>query len=251
MGGPRRAAPAHDDLEAALEDLDELGDDDASPAISADPPVEAPSPKRWDGFVFTRRHVVAVLVLLACAVLLAVAVMATSSPTPVVVEVPSDVPSIAVEEPDPSPTTETVLLRIHVVGAVAAPGVIAVPEGSIVQDAIRAAGGLTPEADPVHLNLAAPLASGQQIIVGTHQEPLGEVRDGGGAMSASPEGGLVNINTASREQLEVLPGVGPVLAAAIIAWRQDNGGFASVEDLQEVSGIGPKNFEKLKPLVTV
>lgn len=210
-------------------------------------------PASRGGWVFTRRHVLAVLILLAAAVVVAVGVMATSSATPVVVEVPSDVPESLPSEPATSKPPTPPPLRIHVLGAVASPGVVSVPDGSIVQDAIVAAGGLTPDADPARLNLAAPLATGAQVVVGTTAEPVGEVRGGAHpteAESGSGEG-LVDINTATQGQLEELPGVGPVLAGAIIAWRQDNGGFTSVEDLQEVSGIGPKNFERLKQLVTV
>lgn len=247
VGGPKRAVLVSelDDLERALDELD--GEENQQDQ----PPEPVTDAKRWGGFALTRRHVIAVLLLLAAAVAVAVAVMATSSATPVVVEVAPEVaeaPPETVVPPDPS---EPVMLRIHVLGAVASPGVISVPEGSIVQDAILAAGGLTEEADPAQLNMAAPLGPGQQVIVGTRDDPLGEVRDGAEIAGAGPGAALVNINTASQTQLEELPGVGPVLAAAIITWRQDNGEFTSVEDLQEVSGIGPKNFEKLKPLVTV
>lgn len=249
VGGPKRAALASDldDLERALDELG--GEDPDNPEDQS--PGQVTQSRGWGGFELTGRHVIAVLVLVAASVVVALAVMATSSATPVVVEVPPDTAEAPRQTAVPSESPEPVLLRIHVLGAVAAPGVIAVPEGSIVQDAILAAGGLTLEADPAQLNMAAPLNSGQQIIVGTQGDPLGEVRDGAGSAGGGAGGALVNLNTASQAQLEELPSVGPVLAGAIITWREDNGGFVSVEDLQEVSGIGPKNFEKLKPLVTV
>lgn len=120
----------------------------------------------------------------------------------------------------------------------------------IVQDAVLAAGGLRPDADPAELNLAAPVSDGQQVIVGTTDDPRGEIQQQPGAVSSGHAPGPVNLNTATQAELEELPGVGPVLAGEIMAWRQENGGFTSAADLQEVSGIGPKNFAKLEPLVT-
>lgn len=250
VAGPRRAAP---------ESLDEaLAQEDPATEPVIDVAVE-PAPSAlispvWRRLEFSRRHVVAVLIVLGVGVLVALGVMVTSSATPVTIEVstpdadqsitPREAP---VTEPEPTPG----LIRIHVLGAVRQPGVVEVAEGSIVQDAVRAAGGFSPDADPAQLNLAAPLSAGQQIIVGTVHEPLGEVRGGGPEGDQPAAGEPLNLNRATASQLEELPGVGPVLASAIIAWREDNGGFTAVEDLQEVSGIGPKNFEKLAPLVTV
>ena len=204
-----------------------------------------------------RRYVVAILLLLLAGLGITMAVLGRSSASQIALEPTPVVQTVVPTAPSPS-VSSPVQLRIHVLGAVAEPGVVTVPDGSIVADALDAAGGLLPDADPAELNLAARLADGQQVIVGTTSEPMGDVRDQpgtsgptGAAGTPGSEGALVNLNTASQGQLEELPGVGPVLAGEIIAWREGNGGFASVADLEEVSGVGPKTFAALEPLVTV
>ena len=146
------------------------------------------------------------------------------------------------------------MLVVDVAGKVRHPGVYRLPAGSRVDDALRAAGGALPGVDLTMLNLAAPLADGQQIAVGV----AGASAAAPAAGAASPTGGdqagggaLVNINTADQQQLESLPGIGPVLAQHILDWRAAHGSFGSVEQLQEVSGIGSAKFAQLKPLVTV
>jgi competence protein ComEA len=144
-------------------------------------------------------------------------------------------------------------LLVHVLGAVRRPGLVRLPEHSRVQDAIDAAGGLTRRSDPGELNLAQPLADGQQLVIGTTSDPAGEVRDGreSGAGSGGSASGALDLNHASQPQLEELPGVGPVTAQAILAWRQQNGRFSRIEELQEVDGIGPKTYAQIAPHVRV
>lgn len=89
-----------------------------------------------------------------------------------------------------------------------------------------------------------------QILIGTVEDPVGEVVGAEPSTSGGSTGGQVNLNKATQSELESLPGVGPVTAQAIIAWRDENGSFSSVAELQEISGIGPKTFQKLQPLVT-
>jgi competence protein ComEA len=154
--------------------------------------------------------------------------------------------------PEPTPV---VAWMIHVVGAVVQPGVVTVPPGSRVIDAITAAGGLAPDADPGMLNLAAQLVDGCQIVIGWTNAPAGEVRQGLGGESPAGAGGAaastINLNQATEAELDTLPGVGPVTATAILAWREKNGPFTAVAQLQEVDGIGPKTFAQIEPYVSV
>jgi competence protein ComEA len=157
------------------------------------------------------------------------------------------------------------MIAVHVLGAVRKPGVVELPAGSRVQDALHAADGANQRADLGDLNLAQPLADGQQVFI-ARAGGVSEVRDpgGGGGAAASGSGAgagsssesesaasVVNLNTATSEELDQLPGVGPVTAQKILTWRDQNGTFSSVEELQEIDGIGPKTFAELAPLVTV
>ncbi|MDA2802927.1 helix-hairpin-helix domain-containing protein [Nocardiopsis suaedae] len=141
-------------------------------------------------------------------------------------------------------------VTVHVGGEVNDPGLVTLPAGARVADAIEEAGGVADGADTGTLNLARPLADGEQILVGEEYEQPpppapGAAPPGGG------EGALIDLNTATQEQLQTLPGVGPVLAERIIAFRTEHGGFKAVEQLQEVSGIGEKRYAELKDLVQV
>ncbi|MGY1806296.1 ComEA family DNA-binding protein [Blastococcus sp. SYSU D00669] len=138
---------------------------------------------------------------------------------------------------------------VSVVGLVARPGLVTLPTGARVADAIAAAGGLLPEADPASVNLAAVVTDGQQVAVGVAGAaggPAGETAGGGTA-----GGGLVDLNTATETDLDALPGIGPVLAQRIVAHRDRQGRFASVEQLDDVPGIGPAIYAQLADLVTV
>jgi competence protein ComEA len=137
----------------------------------------------------------------------------------------------------------SVPLVVHVLGAVAAPGLYELPVGSRVVDAIAAAGGFAVDADRGGVNLARLLVDAEQVHV--------PVVGGAPADAWSGASGLVNLNTADAAALQTLPRVGPALADRIIAWRDANGGFRSIDDLLSVSGIGDKTFEGLQPLVTV
>lgn len=140
-------------------------------------------------------------------------------------------------------------LTVHVAGAVGNPGLYRVGEGSRVADALQKAGGPAADALLDNLNLAAKLKDGEKIMV-----PRSVPGDGGvagGAPANSGPGGPVNINTAGRSELEELPGVGPSLADRIIRHREKNGQFSSVDELDEVEGIGPRKLEALRDLVTI
>jgi competence protein ComEA len=147
-------------------------------------------------------------------------------------------------------------LVVHVVGAVRRPGLFRLPEGTRVADAVSRAGGATRRADLAGLNLAAPLVDGVQVLV-----PVRSAAAGGGTGGASTEapsdaagaGGLgpkLSLGTATMEELDGLPGVGPVTAQRIIDYRTEHGPFRSVDDLDAVPGIGPTRVEQLRDLVT-
>lgn len=158
----------------------------------------------------------------------------------------------AVAEPPPpaTPSPSGAPVLVHVAGWVRRPGVYELEPGDRVVDAIRAAGGARRGANLDALNLAAPLADGAQVLVPREAAP-------GAAGSAPAPGapggpaGLVNVNTATEAELETLPGIGPVLAAAIVQYRTEHGPFTSVEQLEEVSGIGPATLAEIRDLVTV
>ena len=164
--------------------------------------------------------------------------------------------------PTPTPLVEPTpaLVRVYVTGAVVNSDVYFLPPGSIVKDAVVAAGGFTAEADPERINQALELKDQQQIHVPRLDEenPPPPVQDGGDTDTAvsgsnpAPAGDeLININTASLEQLDALPGIGPAIAQRIIDYREKIGGFTSIEQITEVSGIGEATFAKIKDSVTV
>jgi len=144
------------------------------------------------------------------------------------------------------------LIVVHVAGAVATPGVIELPAGSRVVDALEATGGALPDADIDRLNLAAKLVDGQRVLVVRKGDPpVAEDALGltGGEATAPAE--PVNLNTASAAQFEALPGIGPVLAQAIVTERQHRGGFRSVNELRDVRGIGERRFKDLEHRVSI
>jgi competence protein ComEA len=145
-------------------------------------------------------------------------------------------------------------LVVDIIGKVRRPGVYRLSAGARVDDALRAAGGALPGVDLSSLNLARKVVDGEQIAVGV----LGAVGPGGpvgggppGSGTGGPSSGPINLNTAGAAQFDTLPGVGPVLAQRILDWRTAHGRFESVDQLREVTGIGPSRFADLKPLVTV
>jgi competence protein ComEA len=159
---------------------------------------------------------------------------------------------------------------VSVVGLVHTPGLVTLAPGARIADALQAAGGPVNGADTIGLNMARPVGDGEQIVVGLapisgQPTALGSSVASGSAPppraagpaapvsgTAKPKAGeVLDLNTATVEQLDALPGVGPVTAAAIVAWRQANGKFTSVDQLADVDGIGPARLNKLRPLVHV
>ena len=240
--GPRRSRdrPHEDDLEP------EADFPDAGPE---------PAPAR----MFGRVHLGVVTVLVLVGLLgagwalfrarpVAVAtqgVIVTASPT---------APPAGAPGPASATTSARPVIVVHVVGAVRRPGLVRLADGARVQDALDAAGGLTRAARPGRLNLAQLLSDGQQVVIGTAGDSGSEVRDGSAPAASPAESSAattVDLNRATAAELEQLPGVGPVTAAAILAWRSQHGRFAAVTDLQQVDGIGPKTYARIAPHVRV
>ena len=145
------------------------------------------------------------------------------------------------------------ILVVHVVGQVRRPGLYRLRDGARIADAVHRAGGALRDADLAGVNLAAPLVDGVQIVVPAQAEAGtssgGSGTSGGGL--AGPGGPLVSLSSATVEQLDELPGVGPVTAQKIVDYRTEHGPFASVDDLDAVPGIGPTRIEQLRDLVTL
>lgn len=160
-------------------------------------------------------------------------------------------------------TTDTEKIVVHIMGAVKNEGILELNEGARVSDAINSAGGLAEDADMSKINLAYVLEDGVKIrIPSINDEPTEEyiTTDGVEIVESSSQttqnggnskSGLININTANETELDSLPGIGPSIAAKIINYREENGDFASIEDIKNVNGIGDSKFEELKDLICV
>lgn len=159
----------------------------------------------------------------------------------------------------PPPSGAGTSIVVHVVGQVRSPGVLRLPAGSRVSDAVAAAGGATARAELSGINLARLLLDGEQVRVPAPGEEVPELAapaggggaGGGGRGASTATGGVVSLNTADLAGLDTLPGVGPVLAQRILDWRVEHGRFTTVDELSEVSGIGEKLLARLRPLVSV
>lgn len=190
------------------------------------------------------------LIVVVVATLLGAGLWYTRSlPRPVEIAAPPSAASPALTAA-PSASPSPVPVIVDVAGWVRRPGVYEFAPGDRVIDAVRRAGGARRGADLTSLNLAAPLADGTQIVVA---RPGATAPGGVGSTGTGTTGPttLINVNTAGETELETLPGVGPVTAAAIIDYRTQNGPFATVDDLIDVSGIGPSTLEQIRPFATV
>ncbi|MEV4392360.1 ComEA family DNA-binding protein [Nonomuraea sp. NPDC049607] len=179
------------------------------------------------------------MVVGALAVAVAVFFVLRSQPTPEPLP-----PAPVMTSPTPSPTMK---VTVQVAGKVRSPGVYLLPQGSRVTDAVSAAGGLRHGASTGALNLARRLLDGEQIVVGAPAAAAAPP----GLPGSDPATAVLDLNSATTDQLEELPGVGEVLAARIAEFRTAHGGFTSVDQLREVSGIGAKKYEEIKPKVRV
>lgn len=218
-----------------------------------------------------RAGAVALALIAAIAVLVTIFTLMRHQPAPVVSAKlpPVDMAASASRGPSASPSAGPAQpVVVSVVGLVHTPGLVTLAPGARIADALKAAGGTTDGADTIGLNMARQVGDGEQIVVGIapakgQPSVLGSsVSSGSGAPTAPgaptvsgtarpAPGEVLNLNTATVQQLDTLPGIGPVTAAAIVAWRDANGKFKSVDQLAEVDGIGPARLEKLRPLVRV
>jgi competence protein ComEA len=220
--------------------------DEPEPEPPPDRPHLLPDTLRGGRLDPGRTGAVALLLVCVLAAVVAAGVVLRGRPQEVAA------PSVEqVGEPLPgvtdAPAVEPDELVVSVGGDVVAPGLVRLPPGSRVDDAVRAAGGLAPGASYGLLNLARKLVDGEQVLVGVDPPPGAAAVGGGGAAA----GGLVSLNAATAADLESLPGIGPVLAERIVDWRTEHGPFRSVDQLREVPGIGESKYAALKSKVTV
>ncbi|MDR8410425.1 ComEA family DNA-binding protein [Nonomuraea sp. 3-1Str] len=172
-----------------------------------------------------------------------------SEPTPEPLPVASPIASPAAHPPRPaapSAATPTAEITIHITGKVRKPGIYTLPMGARVADAVKAAGGVRRPEAAASVNLARRLADGEQITVGAAGPG-----NAPGSPLTDPATTVLDLNTATPDQLDQLPGVGEVLAARIADFRTAHGGFTNVEQLQEVPGIGAKKYEEIKGKVRI
>lgn len=215
-----------------------------------------------------RAGAIGLAIVAALAVLVTVFTLLSDRPAPVMSAKLPPVEKASTAGPKPSTGPDPPVV-VSVVGLVHSPGLVTLAPGARVADALQAAGGPANGADTVGLNMARPLSDGEQIVVGLAPVPgqpavLGSSVAAGSTQTSRPPapgtragpakpkaGQVLDLNTASAEDLDALPGVGPVTAAAIVAWRQTHGRFTSVDQLADVDGIGPARLEKLRALVRV
>jgi competence protein ComEA len=213
-----------------------------------------------------RAGAIALAVIAALAVLITIFTLVRDHPAPVMSAKLPPVEKASTLSPrsSASPAADRPVV-VSVVGLVHKPGLVTLTPGARIADAVQAAGGAMDGADTTGLNMARPLGDGEQIVVGlapVSGQPavLGSSVGGSTPAAKTPSptgsgrpkaGGVLDLNAATVEQLDDLPGVGPVTAAAIVAWRQANGKFTSVDQLADVDGIGPSRLDKLRALVRV
>lgn len=214
--------------------------------------------------MLNRQNIIVFLSFVLLGIALGVGGMALTNrtrPAPIIIATPQPSRTPApTATPHPSATPSP--LTVYINGAVTTPGVYTLQAGSIVQTAVTAAGGFLPAANTSVVNLAQPLSAGAQIYVPTLVEspatpsavllfPDSMGKGETDVIFAVESGQLININLATAAELEILPGVGPSTAESIVQYRTEKGSFATLEELLQVSGIGPAKFEQMRDFITV
>ena len=270
--GASRDAASDDD--SSDDGPDDAGDDEKALLPRWVPDGSVPGGGRsWVAAVRAdpgRAGAIALAVVGALAVLVTVFTLVRDDPAPVVSAKLPPVAMVSSASARPSGATSVSSDRpvvVSVVGLVTTPGLVTLAPDARVADAVSAAGGVLNGADTIGLNMARHLSDGEQVVVGLAPAP-GEPAALGSSVTAgkagaqtpgtaapssgpTPPGQPIDLNSATVDQLDTLPGVGPVTAAAIVAWRDTNGSFTSVEQLGDVDGIGPARLDKLRDLVRV
>jgi competence protein ComEA len=268
MGTELPAQRVHRRLGADPDAAPVSAEDDESDAVLSRWLPDTESTGRWLARVRAdpgRAGVIALGCVGVVAVLITVFTLIRDKPAPVVSADLPPVQMVSSTSPTPGagPNGSDQPVVVSVVGLVHKPGLVTVEAGARIADALTAAGGPLDGADLMGLNMARRVADGEQIVVGIAPAPGAPAPMGSSIAAApadappssqdagAPAGGSVDLNTATVEQLDALPGIGPVTAAAIVAWRAANGRFNSVDQLADVDGIGPARLEKLRELVHV
>jgi competence protein ComEA len=227
-------------------------EDDRPPGFD---PLRPPSPLTWQERVVELSQLVrtpgrafALAVLVAGTAVAAFALLrpAPAGPAP---ELSLPMASSSPATGAGAPVSTTATLVVHAAGAVKAPGLYQLASGARVNDLVVAAGGLAADADADRVNLAAALADGERVYIPRVGEAVPSA--GGSGADGSTSSGPIDINTATVDELDSLPGIGPSIAQAIVDERERNGPFRSVDDLERVRGVGPAKLEQLRHLVTV
>ncbi|BBX15815.1 hypothetical protein CRI77_14060 [Mycolicibacterium duvalii] len=259
----RRLGPELDD---EVTGADETSERSLSRWLPDQPPTTTSSPAAWLAKIRAdpgRAGVLALGTVAVVAILVTVVTLIGDRPPPVVAAKLPPVEMAASSSAQSAAPTPADPVIVSVVGLVHTPGLVTLPPGARIADALEAAGGAVDGADVLGLNMARRVADGEQIVVGI-DAPAGQPGQMGSSVVSDPAApaaapaeqaggatGLVDLNSATLEELDTLPGIGPVTAAAIVAWRDAHGRFDSVDQLGDVDGIGPARLDKLRDHVRV
>jgi competence protein ComEA len=226
---------------------EEAADEASYQPCQVDAPTRFVTPRLLDRVAMRPAAAVGLAVVAVVAVVIAAAIAWHARARPVTSVAPPAISGAA----SASPRASVGSVVVDVVGKVRRPGLVTLPTGSRVADAIRAAGGARPGTDLATLNLARKLVDGEQVVVGAKPSAAAPPGSGGVTGGSAQTGAVVNLNAATTADFDTLPGIGPVLAQRIVDFRTSHGGFTDVTQLRQVSGIGDSKYAQIKDLVRV